>query len=207
MMKPSRITAVAGLLLVSLAAQPAAGHDFVRESPPHRWVEPLVPEDLPKLKHPEYFNVIDKARAEMFQGRYKLSLVTLRKATTADPAEAALIKATSQAALGRSEAALKTLSNAAVKDQPRAQLLRAQILASEGKTEDALGELRAHLKANPQSLAGHYQLGRVSEQVGDLEAAKKAYGWFVEEKQLLEKWQGNAGDSIFEDAESVTTIA
>src|SRR5688572_6958362 len=190
-----------------LSSSTARAHDFVKESPPHRWVEPLVPEDLPKLKHPTYFNDIDKARAQMHHGRYKLALVTLRKARDADPVEAALITGASQAALGRVEAAMRTLSDAKVKDQPRAQLLRANILAGEGKTEEALGELRAHLKAHPESLAGHFQLGKVSEQVGDLEAARKAYGWFVEEKQLLQKWQGQSGDSVFEDADSVTTIA
>jgi cellulose synthase operon protein C len=93
-----------------------------------------------------------------------------------------------------------------VKDQPRAQVLRAEILAGDGKTEEAIGELRDHLKAHPNSLAGHFQLGRVSEQVGDLEAAKNAYAWFVDDRQLLQKWQGNTGDSVFEDADSVTTI-
>jgi tetratricopeptide (TPR) repeat protein len=206
MMKLSPIAVVAGLLLVSVVAQSSAAHDFVKESAPHRWIEPLVPEELPPLKDPSYFNDLDKARAQMFHGRYKLSLVTLRKAKNVDPADAALIKANSQAALGRSEAAMKTLSEPAVKDQPRAQLLRANILATEGKTEDALAELRAHLKTHPESLGGHFQLGQLSELVGDLDAARKAYGWFVDDKQLLQKWQGQSGESVFDDAESVTTI-
>jgi tetratricopeptide (TPR) repeat protein len=102
---------------------------------------------------------------------------------------------------------MASVSDAKVKDQARAQLLRAEILAGDGKTDEALGELRAHLKANPDSLAGHFQLGKVSEQVGDLEAAKRAYAWFVDDRQLLQKWQGQSGDSAFDDADSVTTIA
>ena len=76
-----------------------------------------------------------------------------------------------------------------VKDHPRAQVLRANILAAEGKTAEALAELNAHLKANPNSLGGHYELGQVSEHVGDLDAAKRAYAWFVDDRQLLQKWQ------------------
>jgi len=205
-MKLSPIAVAAGLFFVMAGTRAASAHDFVKTSPPHRWVEALVPEDLPPLKYPAYFNDLDRARAQLHQGRYKLALVTLRKTKDADPAEAALIKAASQWSLGRVDAAMQTLAADAIKDQPRAQLLRANVLAGEGKTEEAIGELRAHLKANPESLAGHYQLGRVSEQVGDLEAAKRAYGWFVEDKQLLQKWQGNTGDSIFEDADAVTTI-
>src|SRR5687767_6396461 len=83
-------------VLCDLCASTAVAHDFVKESPPHRWVEPLVPEDLPKLKHPTYFNDLDKARAEMHHGRYKLALVTLRKAKNVDPAEAALITGAAQ---------------------------------------------------------------------------------------------------------------
>src|SRR5688500_7398355 len=99
-----------GVLGGSLSSSPAFAHDFVRTSPPHRWVEALVPEDLPPLKYPAYFNDIDKARAQLHHGRYKLSLVTLRKAKDVDPAEAALIKAASQSALGRVDAAMQTLA-------------------------------------------------------------------------------------------------
>ena len=189
------------------ASTPAHAHDFVKNAPPHRWVEALVPEDLPPLKFPSYFNEVDKARAQADAGRYKLALVTLRKAKRADPVEAALIRAGAQATLGRAGAALKTLSEEKVKDEPRAQLLRADVLAGEGRTDEALGELRAHLKGHPDSLAGRFLLGRVSEQVGDLAAATRAYAWFVDEKQLLQKWQGNASDPVFDDAHAVTTIA
>ena len=195
------------VLCGSFSSSSAVGYDFIRESAPQRWVDQLVPEDLPDLKYPSYFNDIDKARAQMFQGRYKLSLVTLRKAKEADPVEAALIKGAAQSALGRTDAAMTTLSDAKVKDQPRAQLVRVEILAGDGKTDEALGELRAHLKAHPDSLTGHFQLGKVSEQIGDLEAAKNAYAWFVDDRQLLQKWQGQSGDSAFDDADSVTTIA
>src|SRR5687768_4980449 len=89
MMKLSPIAVMAGLFLVAAGTRAASAHDFVRGSPPHRWVEALVPEDLPPLKYPAYFNDIDKARAQLHHGRYKLALVTLRKAKDVDPAEAA----------------------------------------------------------------------------------------------------------------------
>src|SRR5688500_9742331 len=48
-------------VLCDLCATTARGHDFVKESAPQRWIEPLVPEDLPPLKYPSYFNDLDKA--------------------------------------------------------------------------------------------------------------------------------------------------
>jgi tetratricopeptide (TPR) repeat protein len=197
--------AVSIFALLIFAAH-ASAFDFVKDSVPCKWMAPLLPEDLPELKFPEYFSDLDKARAQMFAGRYKLSLITLAKAKEADPLEAALVKANSLAAIGREKEAIGALSQPAVKDKPRAQVLRATILASQGQTDEAIALLKEHLSANPASLIGHYQLGRVSEQVGDLDAARKAYGWFIEDQQLLEKWQGQTGEKTFDDADSVTTI-
>ncbi|MEO6435711.1 MAG: tetratricopeptide repeat protein, partial [Tepidisphaeraceae bacterium] len=178
----------------------------MKESIPRKWVEPLVPEDLPELTYPSYFNDLDKAKLQIQRGRYKLALATLAKATDIDPIEAAMLNATALSVLGRTEQAVETLSTDAMKDQPRAQVLRATILASTGKTDDALSLLKQHLDAHPDSLIGHFQLGQVSEQVGDLETAKKAYGWFVQDAQLLDKWQGQTGEDVFESADSVTII-
>ena len=63
------------------------------------------------------------------------------------------------------------------------------------------------LKAHPDSIAGRYLLGAICESLGDLDAAKQAYGWFVAEPQdFLGKWQSQAGDKVFESAENVVTI-
>src|SRR6185437_3460859 len=61
--------------------------------------------------------------------------------------------------------------------------------------------------AHPDSLAAHFELAQVQEQVGDLAGATKSYGWFVDDARLLDKWQGNTGESVFDDAESVVIIA
>src|SRR5206468_6681763 len=119
--------------------------------------------------------------------------------------DAASTKATALANLGRTQQAIDTLT--ALKNEPRAQVLHARVLESIGKANEAIALLKDHLKAHPDSIGGHYELGLACEQVGDLEGAKSAYGWFTDEQRLLDKWQGSTGESVFDDAQSVTTIA
>src|SRR3954468_8704067 len=92
---------VLGCALVVCIAGLAHAQDLSRETIPGKWIEPILPENLPKLELPEYAKDIDRARAESFTGRYKKSLRTLAKVKDADPAEAAMIRATSLAAMGR----------------------------------------------------------------------------------------------------------
>ncbi len=73
-----------------------------------------------------------------------------------------------------------------------------------GQLDDALATLRGHLKAHPDSMGGHYLLGLISEQSGDVPAARDAYGWFVAEPQkYLEKWETH-DKGPFDNAEDVT---
>src|SRR5688500_2362801 len=88
------ILVVAGVAVVGLSGVGLA-IDFKKEMAPRRWPERLVPEDLPPLTYPEFFNDVDKARAQLQGGRYRLSLVTLAKAKDADQVEAALVRANS----------------------------------------------------------------------------------------------------------------
>src|SRR4051812_27626764 len=194
------------LVLLGVAAPSARAYDFVKDSLPNRWIQPLVPEDLPDLKYPAYYNDVDKARAQFMAGRYRRSLVTLANAKDADPPETALIKGGALATLGGTDARLGPLTAEKVKDEPRAQTLRARILTNVGRTDDAKSILREHLKTHPDSIAGHFYLAQVSEQTGDLGAARAAYNWFVDDQRYLDKWQGNSGESAFDDAESVTLI-
>ncbi len=188
-------------------ASPVMAIDFTKQTLPGKWIERLVPEDLPALKFPEYFNDLDKARAQMQAGRYRLALVTLAEAKDVDPVEAALVRATSLATLGRIDAALEAMKNGKVAADPRAIVLHAQILSGQGKVTESIALLRDLIKAHADSLAGHYELGRACELAGDLPGAIAAYGWFVDEQRLLDKWQGNSGESVFDDAAAVTTIA
>lgn len=207
---PWRIALTGAVVATALSGSAAFAIDFVRETVPHKWVERMMPEDLPEQKYPAYFNALDKARFQAFTGRYKLSLMTLRKHTDPKPEELpqiALVRADSLSALGRWQQALETLSDPAVADRPEIQVRKAKVLAESGKPDEARALLQEALQAHPNSIAGRYLLGVVSETLGDLDAAKQAYGWFVEEpRDYLKKWQSTAAAKEFESAENVVTI-
>src|SRR3954468_24461279 len=78
-----------GLMLTASAGQLRAADPnddpFVRDSIPQKWIDPMVAENLPALKYPAYYTDLEKARAQWFAGRYKLSLITLRKIKDAKP--------------------------------------------------------------------------------------------------------------------------
>lgn len=203
--RPPIVVVTATVLLAAVSF--ASAYDFVKESPPGRWIDPFVPEELPELTYPSYFTELDKARLQVQRGRYRTALATLAKAKLEDTADGGLLRATALAALGRSQQAMDALAQPQVVDDPRAHVLLARIQASIGMTDEAIALMTKHLEAHPDSIAGHYELGRLNEQVGDLEAARRAYGWFVEDAQLLDKWQGQVDEPVFESAETVTTIA
>ncbi|HSV14461.1 MAG TPA: tetratricopeptide repeat protein, partial [Tepidisphaeraceae bacterium] len=179
--------------------------DFARDAAPRQWYEPLVPEDLPALSHPKYFNDLDKAKADAFAGRYRLALQTLRSIKDGDATTIALIKGESLAATGHLDEALAALA-ALASDDPRVQLARVRVLEQLGRTADAAALLHQHLKDHPNSLAGHFELGRLCESIGDFGTAKTAYEWFVAPGQdYLEKWRGQH-EKLFEKAEDATTL-
>lgn len=193
------ICCVAGATVTSAA-------DFARDAAPRKWFEPLVPEDLPALEHPKYYNALDKAKADVFAGRFKLALQTLREVKDADAAAVAVLTGEALASLGRFDEALAALSVDNVKDRPSVQLQRARVLESLGRIGDAVATLNDHLRASPASLRGHYELGRISEEQGDYETARSAFGWFVEPPQsYLEKWRGR-NVALFDSAADATTL-
>jgi predicted Zn-dependent protease len=191
---------VAGAL--SAAAGAAWSQELTREAFPGRWVEEMAPEKLPDLKHPAHYNDLDKARAEVFRGRYRRALITLEKAQ-GKPADIAVVKAQALAATGRRAEAIDALSAADVADQPPVQVQKARILSEMGRWDEAISLLRTHLEKNKESVAGHYYLGSISEKVGDTETARQAYDWIY--KTYYERWQGQ-GARDFEDAEEVTLM-
>src|SRR5687768_10216163 len=168
-------------LALALAMSPLARADeFVEQSIPGRWITPLLPEDLPALEYPAYYKELDKARLEAFTGRYKKSLLTLRKAKDADPLAAALIRGNSLWAIGKADDALKALSDPKVVDAPEAQVLRARIIANQGKLAGAVALLKKiaaqHKEAaNKHAVAAHYFLGQFLELTGDMDGARQAY--------------------------------
>jgi tetratricopeptide (TPR) repeat protein len=189
-------TALAVTLLPAAAAH---ADDFVRESIPQRWIAPLVPEDYDKLEYPEYFKEIDKARLESFTGRYKLSLITLKKAKDADPVEVALIRANSLSATGRKEEAIQALADAKVAADPRCQVMRARILSDLSRHDDALTVLSGVITKTPEFVPARYYLGEISERAGLIDEARKAYAFF-------EPYIDKLLSQEFENAEELTLI-
>src|SRR5450432_133844 len=196
-----RFTILAILLLLACGGV-ARGEDLLDRSIPRKWITPVLPEDLPDLEYPSWANDLDKARLESFAGRYKKSLYTLLKTKDADAVEVALIRGTSLDALGRHDEALAAL----LLDDPRVKIHRADILSEIGRNDEAIAQLKDVLQKHPDSILAHYQIGFVYERIGDLNAARDAYGWFVVDPQnFLEKWQKNKGKG-FDNAEELTSI-
>jgi hypothetical protein len=140
---PRVVLSAAALLL---AASPAVAVDFVRETVPHKWLERFTPEDLPAQKYPAYFDDFDKARFQSFTGRYKLSLLTLRKVKDPKPeqkAQLAIVRADSLSALGRWQQAVEAVSDPALADDPAVRVRRAKVLAGLGQAGRGQGAARA----------------------------------------------------------------
>src|SRR5512138_2987537 len=95
-----RVLFVVAAVLIGLP-RVADAIDLAKEIGPQKWIERLVPEDLPPLEYPSYFNDLDKAKMQVARGRYRLALVTLVKARNVDAPEAAIVKATALSTLGR----------------------------------------------------------------------------------------------------------
>src|SRR5437764_4307187 len=148
-----RLLFVAASLMLSGAV---VAQDLTRDTVPRKWLDPLLPEDLPKLKIPEYATAIDRARMEITSGRYKLGLLTLKKAADAEPAQVAVLKATALAQTGRREQAIKVLTQPAVAKDARVQMLLADVLAELGRTDEAFVVVQEHLKQHADSIPGHY---------------------------------------------------
>ena len=197
-------------LALFLLTPAALAYDLVDDSIPMKWINPLLPENLPELQYPAYFSDLDKAVAQSFAGRYKLSLITLGKIKNLKPdqlADAAVVKGKSLRALGRLEEGLAALSEAVVADNPDVQIEKVQLLSQMGRNDDALALVKEHLKKQPDSIAGHYWIGYVLEQLGDMNGARDQYAWFNNAPQkYLDQWTLHEHLPVFEKADQVTII-
>ena len=82
------------IIAAIFAVSPVAlAQDLVEESVPNEWIQDYLPEKLPELKFPEYYNDQDKAREQVYRGRYKSALISLQKISKGDAAQIALIRA------------------------------------------------------------------------------------------------------------------
>src|SRR3954447_10179234 len=128
------------LLAVCLSSTIARAEDaFTRNSIPNKWLGPVMPEDLPDLQYPSYYNDLEKAEMEAFSGRYKKSLQTLMKLNgESDPVRVAMVKSVSLNAIGKKQKAIEVVSDPAVAKDPKIQVQRATLLAELGRTDEAL---------------------------------------------------------------------
>jgi tetratricopeptide (TPR) repeat protein len=200
--------AVATLLLAGRLAA-AADYPIQNDVPPRSWLKAVLPENLPALQYPEYVKdrPVERSRIEAFAGRYRLSLMTLSLADAkTNPKQIAVVKATDLIALGRNDEAIAALSDPWFAGDGKVQLLHANALMNLGRTEEALALLKQHLTTFPDSLGGHYALGQLYEQIGDIDSARTAYAWFVKGPgKLFDRWESQQ-EKGFDNAEDVVTI-
>ena len=152
------------LLLVA----PLSAQDLTRRAMPQKWVEPLLPEDLPQLKLRDYVsrNAFEKARAEAFSGRYKIALMSLRKVKSGDAVAMALVKAS---ALRRLAVATRQSQRSAKRESQMTPVRRScghKFYRSLGAMPQAITLLREHLQKHKDSIAGHYWLGQAIGAIG-----------------------------------------
>jgi Flp pilus assembly protein TadD len=203
--------ALLAVLLISQTSRvvQADPDDILRNAVPNVWLQRFLPEDLPPLQYPGYFDDVDKARSQAFHGRYKQALITLDQAAIKKPTRKIIadrVRALSLAAIGESDAALAVLSTGPTADNSAAQIQQAQLLDDLGRYQMALDLLTKHLSAHPDSIGGHYLMGLALEHAGKMPEAIAAYAWFTEKPQdFLAKWQDRA-QGPFDDAQTVTWI-
>ncbi|HZZ42035.1 MAG TPA: tetratricopeptide repeat protein [Tepidisphaeraceae bacterium] len=191
--------------LLTLSSIPCYAYDFVKNSPPERWIERYLPEDLPKLDTPAYFQDLDKARDLAFHGRYKAALIAIRSIKNVPAAQTATLRATSLYALGRYTEALTALNDST---DPATQVLRAQILAQSGNLDQARVLLKTHLAKFPESIPAHFYSAQFSDTLGDMTAAQREYAWFNDDQhRFLDHWKGSPDRPPFDNAENAVLIA
>ena len=196
------------LSAAALAAATAAA--FVSSAASGGPAVPLPIHDftLPRLEYPSYYNALDRARLEVFTGRYRNALFTLATPdSTPDSTEARLLRAEAFANLGQRDRASLILSADDLLNDTRAALLRAQISADAGRLDQSIIALREFISRTPDSLAGRQQLASVLEQSGDLEAATKELQWFVDAPQDFIKRLDDETDSTLDNATNLTAVA
>lgn len=196
---------VIGLLVMSLWAMQVAraASGFAEQVAPASWASALTPEALPALKYPSFDDTLDKARDQMFAGRYRLALQTVRSAKSRTPGDVQHIQATCLITLGRYQQALAVTSKPATAPL---MLDRAEVLAKLGRSAEAIAVVRLLLKDHPDSIQGHLRLGQLLEHQGDFDVARLAYRWFVDPSHnYLQMCRGNRIEK-FTDAADTTAV-
>lgn len=171
--------------------------------PPMSWIERHLPENLPKLKYPEYADALDQVRMQIHAGRYKLALQSLQRKPA--PQSAAWLELRAQALLesGQNKEAIDVLRAPELQGSPRAQRMLAEALAASGSRQEAIALLTAAIGAFPSDAALRLELAATLESVGQLNKAREALEWF-KEQSFLEQWRKGERP---ESADDIITIA
>lgn len=175
------------------------------ELAPMRWVEQVVPEDLPKLKYPGFADPLDKAKVEMQAGRYKLALQTLYLAEGIDPAKRALLLGETLCRMGRFAEAQAVLTQKEIASDGRARMMLAEAMADSGRRKDAVALLQSAIGLDPGNPLLHWSLARTWRSMGQLSAEKEALRWFAEQS-YAQSWRKDSLAAI-DSADVLLAIA
>lgn len=172
---------------------------------PMRWVEQVIPEDLPKLKYPGYADALDKAKMEMQSGRYKLALQTLYLAEGIDPAKRALLLGETLCRMGRFNEAQAVLAEQGTAGDSQAKGMLADAMADSGKRKEAVSLLHSAIAADPGNPLLHWSLARTLRSMGQLAEEKEALQWFTQQN-YAQGWRKDRLSAI-DSADTLVAIA
>lgn len=183
-----------GLLALPAAAEPVA-------------FAPPLDLNLRPLEYPAYYTDLDKARLQVFTGRYLTALATLAKSDLPTTPERDLLRCEALAALGQRDAALAILGSKELETNGPAAVLRAQVLTDLGRHAQAVAELKSLVSREPTNLSARQALGAALESAGDVAAAREQYEWFAAEAQNFDARLADDTDAALDSAENLTAVA
>ncbi len=193
------------LLTLLVARSASAGVADLPDIIPGRWFEPFLPEDLPALTFPEYFNDLDKARMQVRTGRSKQALYTLYRTPPSD--DRAAIEVEALLRLGRADHAAALLANSKLPGTPAGELLLARTAILQNQPAKAITRLTDLLMTHPDSLPARALLGELLEDRGDVTAALDVYNWVADPKRdYVSKWLGHKEQDLG-SADDILAIA
>ena len=192
-----RLPLVTSLVAVAACSSWAGADPLLESAAPLRWTAELMPEAAPPPDVPAYYDALDTARAALEAGQPRRALYLLHDAE-ASP-EIAVIRAEALGRLGRFNEA-----RAAVVGVDGARFIAAKLLYDAGNFAAARDAFAAN--AGDATLQDRYWLGKSHEALGDLDAAREVYKWFVE-NGFLAAYTADPDARPFDNAADLTTVA
>lgn len=197
------IRALVPLLALGISVPLSAQALDITNLPPMKWVEQVIPEDLPPLEYPEYAETLDRVETQLKAGRYRLALQTITLSDERTTPRAQTLKARTLLAMGRFEEARELLEQQPPDEVTSA--LRAEAMAMAGERRPAIALISEQLKNHPHSVVLHLKLAELLESVGEISAAREALGWFAQQ-EYLNQWREGTLRQV-DDAQQLLMIA